>query len=36
MTVREAMDIMPQAQFDALWDWCQLHNIDFPEGIEVV
>ena len=28
--------IMPQAQFDALWDWCQFHHQDFPEGIEVV
>ena len=28
--------VMPQAQFDALWDWCQLHQQDFPEGIEVV
>lgn len=27
---------MPQAQFDALWDWCQFHHQDFPEGIEVV
>lgn len=26
--------ILTQSQYDALWDWCLEHNIEFPKNIE--
>lgn len=26
---------LSQKQFDALWDWCELHSKSFPKGVEV-
>ena len=26
--------ILTQPQYDALWDWCLEHNIEFPKNIE--
>ena len=27
---------LTQRQYDALWDWCECHKKEFPNGIEVI
>ena len=27
--------IIAQRQYDALWDWCKIHNKEFPTGVSV-
>ena len=26
---------LSQKQYDALWDWCKIHNKKFPRNVEV-
>ena len=28
--------LLPQRQYDALWDFCQQHKLQFPKGVEVL
>ena len=27
---------LTQKQYDALWDWCELHNKQFPNNVEII